>query len=770
MNTQSKIIRWLLCLFLIAGWFGTRPANSVQALPSGSQFGYTYTLLDPVWEAEDSPTYLTDFENQTSAQIPLGFEFKFYEKNYTDIYINANGFITFQPLDAGYNYNKPIPLDELPNAMIAPFWSDLVVSSAYPIGDGGKIYYKLIGAAPPNRKFVITWYNASRLAGTETMSFQVVLYELDGSIDINYASMISTPNPATIGIKDSDGVDGTQLLFNGVAAAGFNIAQKKSIHFAYPSPGFRLKALPPFNSGFFTNGSLILPITVVNTSDLYSGTDSYDLSTQKQNHTSDSTWSVSIQDAGGLPITNTGAVPSGSSKTVYARLTAPTTAPVGDYLRLNLTFTSTKVSQPKTTVTLQGAVPSPFIQGYALDYVNTGTYLQVATALKGFARTVNPGRLGRDVYQSLAITPTTNPLQYVTAWTYNNAGDSYNIQYSLVNLFSTTASAIKTLITNPANYYDQFPTLAVASNGVTGIAFIQDYKPDSTNVQQNVFFARLDPAGNVIATPSGGTQVGFNITGNTQAGTHGQDGQPFFSSVRIIATANNHFLVVWVKEEASGDHIYQDIGFAAFDALTGQMKCGLATCPRYITASTLSTNYFAPALSIESGSSNALLTYLSNATTAPNFFGRLLTETGPVMGGVGLGKINAGELDVVQLVGGNLLAAWVEPLTAQVRYGIWSKGGDVIKAETGLAAPDSHNAYKVSVTYDSSGNGLITWSNQGNSRLYYSLVNNSGASLTPPMIQINAAVGAKMTMGSGIFATAPFRDVTKWFYVPVINK
>lgn len=770
MNTQSKTIRWFLCLFLIAGWFGTLPTNSAQALPSASQFGYTYTLLDPVWEPENSATFLTDFENQTSNLISLGFEFQFYEKTYTDISINANGFITFQPLGAGYNYNKPIPLDDLPNAMIAPFWSDLVVSSEYPVGDGGKIYYKLIGAAPPNRKFVITWYNATRLAGTETMSFQVVLYEADGSIDINYASMVSAPNPATIGIEDSDGVDGTQLLFNGTAAEGFNIAQKKSIHFAYPPSGYRLKALPPFNSGFFTNGSLILPVTVVNTSDLIAGTDSYDLSTQKLNHVSDANWNVSMQDAGGNPITNTGAVPSGMSKTVYARLTAPSTAVIGDYLRLNLTFTSTKISQPKTTVILQGAVPAPFVQGYSLDYVNTGTYLQVNTALKGFAKTVNPGYLGRDVYQSLAIAPTPNPLQYVTTWIYNNAGDSYNIQYSLVDLFFSTAPAVKTLISNPVNYYDQFPALAVASNGVTGIVFIQDYKPDSVNVQQNVFFARLDPAGNPIATPNEGTLVGFNITNNTQAGTHGQNGKPFFSSPRIIATTNNHFLVVWVKEEAIADHIHQDIGFTAFDALTGQMECGQVTCPRYLTASDTSTNYFTPTLSIESGGSNGLLTYLSNSTTSANFFGRLLTETGPVGGGMALGRINAGELDAVQLTGGNLLAAWVEPLTAQVHYGVWSKGGDVIKAETGLTAPDSHNAYKVSVTYDAAGNGLITWSNQGNSRLYYSLVNNSGNSLTPAMIQINAAIGVKMTMGSGIFAAASFRDTTKWFYMPVIRK
>jgi hypothetical protein len=770
MNAQSKITRWLLGLLLIAGWVGTLPIKSAQALPDGSQFGYTYTLLDPVWEPEASATFLTDFDNQTSNQIPLGFEFKFHEKNYTSVYINANGFITFQPLGASYNYNKSIPLDELPNAMIAPFWSDLVVDAVYPVGDGGKIYYKLVPASSKNSKFVITWHNATRLGGTETMSFQIVLYELDGSIDINYASMVSTPNPATIGIEDSDGVDGTQLLYNGAAAEGFDITQKKTIHFAYPVSGYRLKALPPFNSGLFTNGSLVLPVTVVNTSDLVAGTDSYNLSTQKLNHVSETVWNVAMQDAGGNPITNTGAVPSGSSKTVYARLTAPITAAVGDYLRLNLTFTSTKISAPKTTVTLQGAVPSPFVQGYSLTYVNAGTYLQANTAFKGFTKTVNPGLLGRDVYQSLAIAPTPNPLQYVTAWTYNNDGDSYNIQYSQVNLFSGTDPVIKTLISNPLNYYDQYPTLAVASNGVTGIVFIQEYKPEPVTSQQNVFFARLDPAGNPIATPNGAAQVGFSVTGNTEAGSHGQNGKPFFSSPRIVATTNNHFLVVWVKEEAIADHIHQDIGFAAFDALTGQMECGLVTCPRYLTTSDTSTDYFTPTLSIENGGSNALLTYLSNATATPNFFGKLLAETGPVGGGMGLGNINAGELDATQLVGGNLLAAWVEPSTAQVHYGVWSEGGDVIKAETGLTAPDNHNAYKVSVTYDVSGNGLITWSNQGNSRLYYSLVDNSGNSLTPAMIQINAAVGAKMTMGSGIFATAPFQDTTKWFYVPSVSK
>lgn len=61
-----------------------------------------------------------------SPAIPIGFRFNFYGINYSNIYISANGFISFNA-DArhGCCNGEPIPNNDAVNNMIAGLWDDL---------------------------------------------------------------------------------------------------------------------------------------------------------------------------------------------------------------------------------------------------------------------------------------------------------------------------------------------------------------------------------------------------------------------------------------------------------------------------------------------------------------------------------------------------------------------------------------------------------------------------------------------------------------------
>jgi len=58
----------------------------------------------------------------SSPQVALGFSINFYGNPYSGVYVNNNGNITFdQPLSEF----SPLPIPQIPNVMIAPFWADV---------------------------------------------------------------------------------------------------------------------------------------------------------------------------------------------------------------------------------------------------------------------------------------------------------------------------------------------------------------------------------------------------------------------------------------------------------------------------------------------------------------------------------------------------------------------------------------------------------------------------------------------------------------------
>lgn len=181
-------------------------------------FGYTWIDSNepngPVYEWNDIvstgtlvtnwiPTGTFDPKDEGYAgPFQIGFPFKYYGDQKTQVYVSSNGILHFAPLTANIITNAQIPNTAHPNDYISPFWDDL---------DGrtqGTVHYKQDG-----NKFVIQFTNWQKYSGQGSLTFQVVLHS-NGRIMFYYENMVGTLNSATVGIENATGTDGLQIAYN----------------------------------------------------------------------------------------------------------------------------------------------------------------------------------------------------------------------------------------------------------------------------------------------------------------------------------------------------------------------------------------------------------------------------------------------------------------------------------------------------------------------------------------------------------------------------
>lgn len=136
----------------------------------------------------------------------------YFGTNYTSIYINTNGLITFDAPNPAYT---PTPIDAFGSPAIAPFWSDVDISK------GGEIYWDIDAATGA---VTITWLEVAPYSGTGLNSFQMVLTNTgsgDFSIEFIYEDIEWTDGyvgEATVGFTDG-GANDVVLPGSGNAAA-----------------------------------------------------------------------------------------------------------------------------------------------------------------------------------------------------------------------------------------------------------------------------------------------------------------------------------------------------------------------------------------------------------------------------------------------------------------------------------------------------------------------------------------------------------------------
>ncbi|MCP5462241.1 MAG: hypothetical protein H7A34_03530 [bacterium] len=150
--------------------------------------------------------------------LPSGFFLRFFDSLYSSaipMKASTNGYVTFGSFGSALS-NKPIPFhgSNDPDAFIAPFWDDLIVSA-------GSVYAVSIGSAP-SRRFIIQWNNvALAVSPSVSLTFQIIFYEQDSLIEFHYGAMGNLGTSATIGIENETGTAGVSIGYNTSVLASF---------------------------------------------------------------------------------------------------------------------------------------------------------------------------------------------------------------------------------------------------------------------------------------------------------------------------------------------------------------------------------------------------------------------------------------------------------------------------------------------------------------------------------------------------------------------
>lgn len=191
---KKKVYCFLFVLQLVASSFAR--AQCVPICDSYTINPVTYTLL-PV-----GGIVVPLADDDTTAFLPLGFNFNFYCVNYNQVKICSNGFITFDntPFPVWTSpYAQSLPSSNLPNSVIAFNWND------FDPAVGGSVSYTTIGSSP-NQKFIVTYSNVPIWNSNPPIlnTGQIVLSEADNSIEIHIAQAGNNGwLTATEGIEDS---------------------------------------------------------------------------------------------------------------------------------------------------------------------------------------------------------------------------------------------------------------------------------------------------------------------------------------------------------------------------------------------------------------------------------------------------------------------------------------------------------------------------------------------------------------------------------------
>lgn len=180
------------------------PATSGWSVPDALGYRYIDSRTpggpEPVWYDGVETGVVLDLRQVGYREgVPIGFNFPFYGYVYDRFAIHTDGVVTFTRTDGSFlGANQELPGSRRVN--IAAYWDDL------PIGDQGRVSYRLYGRAP-ERSLVVQWsggrYRGANQAGQNSPAAQLILKE-DGNIYMAYAvpGTAVDRGSATIGIQN----------------------------------------------------------------------------------------------------------------------------------------------------------------------------------------------------------------------------------------------------------------------------------------------------------------------------------------------------------------------------------------------------------------------------------------------------------------------------------------------------------------------------------------------------------------------------------------
>jgi uncharacterized repeat protein (TIGR01451 family) len=705
--------------YIPAGEQAMRTDAGVVPLASGGPDDYGYTWSDAVplsWVNASGGT------NRSNGATGLGFNFKFYENSYSQIFISQYGFATFD--SDIFDSQSEIPNPASPNNVIAPYWA--------PLSDINGYIRTLTGGSAPNRYFVVEWNRVGKNTWGEEYTFEMILHE-SGDIIFQYQNM-ATPGSymcQTSGIEDSLGVDG-------FAITDFcnRIASNHAVRIYRPAPAARVTIYRP-NNGNFTHagGTTDFQVRIRNTGEL--GEDVYVLSPS-------SGWALSLVAADGItPLADTdadgeidtGPVSQGSTAVIIARMQAPSGAVVGDANVATIIARSSLNPSKSKTATLQAAIPAPFAQVYWNDYDNSMSLYLAQPGGQALKATTSSDWRGYD--PAVAEAPNGN---FAYFWSRGRCLDDYcnnqthEIEYTLLDKYGETARSAGKLTDNSGltNIHDSSPVVAISPNGSIGVLWYRYAYQYSNNTwlnNYNIFFVVLNPSGNIIYGP-------HNLTNNAIWGSG--NNYPQYYDPQITATGDNRFVLAWQRDYSvnpcsTNDCSLNDIYYAV-RATSGVEVKGLTQ----FTYDTTGSNYEAyhdPNLTSLAGN-QALITWRRD--NDHDIYFAVLDSTGEVI----KDKTNLSadgsnfydhDPDAVQLPDGKIVVGYTG--NSIIRFAVLDTSFNRIADPTTLSTPAAiTGSGYVSVAADNAGRAILTWMDNVNRNLFYALVNGSGGILTQPMI------------------------------------
>jgi hypothetical protein len=227
-----------------------------------SDCGATYAFATGTAAVENisaTGMVLATLTDDSSAVVPIGFTFYFYNEPFNDVRVGTNGQACFNSPVYTFANSWMIPTPTVqPNNFIAALWDDFQNAED---GGNGHVYVQTLGSAP-TRRCVIFWDAMGDCCGgtpNNLSTFEVVLFEGTNNIDIRLGNFDPVPNITPVGAATAQPVVGLESYsgVNSVPVPLSAVNQNSSISFTLTSdPAHLCPTGPACPCDFNNSGSL----------------------------------------------------------------------------------------------------------------------------------------------------------------------------------------------------------------------------------------------------------------------------------------------------------------------------------------------------------------------------------------------------------------------------------------------------------------------------------------------------------------------------------
>jgi hypothetical protein len=186
--------------------------TAYQHFSEGGPDDFGYRWIDNFSQYPNAPTFdYIDLTNSPSAiqvgtgsgsygEFPIGFSFEIYGVDYTTVYINGYGYLSFGSMYSSSTNDCPMPNSSTPNEpLIAGFWDYGYCNSSY----DGVCLMETFGTAP-DRYAVIQYHNWRR--SSVNLEWEIILHENQDIVyqylDVDEGGSYGMGQSAAVGLED----------------------------------------------------------------------------------------------------------------------------------------------------------------------------------------------------------------------------------------------------------------------------------------------------------------------------------------------------------------------------------------------------------------------------------------------------------------------------------------------------------------------------------------------------------------------------------------